>query len=120
MGLTRLLGHLSLLSTQVKEIYERVQEWHRSTEASRRLEKMPSIGPITASTLVATVGDPKNFDNGHQLAAWLGLDPRQHSGSGRPTMLSMSKRGDPYLWTMLNHRARSVIYRATQKAKPQK
>lgn len=115
----RLLEHLRLLSSQVTEIDEQVKAWHRSTEASRRLEKIPGIGPITASALVATVGDAKNFDNGRQLAAWLGLVPRQHSSGGKPTLLGMSKRGDPYLRTMLIHGARSVIYRTTQRANPQ-
>jgi len=115
----RLLEHLRLLSLQVTDIDEQVKAWHRSTEASRRLEKIPGIGPITASALVATVGDAKNFDSGRQLAAWLGLVPRQHSSGGKPMLLGMSKRGDPYLRTMLIHGARSVIYRATQKANPQ-
>jgi transposase len=115
----RLLEHLRLLSSQVSEIDEQVKAWHRSTEASRRLEKIPGIGPITASALVATIGDAKNFDSGRQLAAWLGLVPRQHSIGGKPTLLGMSKRGDPYLRTMLIHGARSVIYRATQQANPQ-
>jgi transposase len=115
----RLLEHLRVLSAQVSEVDEQVKSWHRSTEASRRLEKIPGIGPITASALVATVGDAKNFDSGRQLAAWLGLVPRQHSSGGKPTLLGMSKRGDPYLRTMLIHGARSVIYRAAQKANPQ-
>ncbi|MCE4558028.1 IS110 family transposase, partial [Pelomonas cellulosilytica] len=84
--------------------------------ASQRLEKVPGIGPLTASALVASIGDAKNFDNGRQFAAWLGVVPRQHSSGGKPTLLGMSKRGDAYLRTMLIHGARSVIYRATQRA----
>ena len=114
----RLLEHLRLLSCQVDEIEEQIKAWHRANEASRRLEKVPGIGPITASALVATVGDARNFDNGRQLAAWLGVVPRQHSSGGKPTLLGMSKRGDAYLRTMLIHGARSVIFRATQKADP--
>ena len=108
-----------MLIAQVSDLDEQVKAWHRSTEASRRLEKIPGIGPITASALVATVGDAKNFDSGRQLAAWLGLVPRQHSSGGKPTLLGMSKRGNPYLRTMLIHGARSVIYRVTQRANPQ-
>jgi transposase len=115
----RLLEHLRLLSQQVDEIEEQIKSWHRSTEASRRLEKVPGIGPITASALVATIGDARNFDNGRQLAAWLGVVPRQHSSGGKPTLLGMSKRGDAYLRTMLIHGARSVIFRAGQKANPE-
>ena len=114
----RLLEHLKLLDRQVEEIEAQIKAWHRDSETSRRLEGIPGIGPITASALAATVGDAKNFDNGRQLAAWLGLVPRQHSTGGKATLLGMSKRGDAYLRTLLIHGARSVIYRATQKNDP--
>lgn len=58
---------------------------------------MPGIGPLIATALVASVDDAKNFDNGRQFAAWLGVVPRQHSRGGKPTPLGMSKRGDAYL-----------------------
>ena len=111
----RLLEHLKLLDRQVGEIETQIKAWHRDDEISRRLEQVPGIGPITASALAATVGDAKNFDNGRQLAAWLGLVPRQHSNGGKAKLLGMSKRGDAYLRTLLIHGARSVIYRATQR-----
>ncbi len=112
----RLVEHLKLLHLQVEEIEVQIKAWHRASEASRRLEKVPGIGPLTATAMVASVGDAKNFDNGRQFAAWLGVVPRQHSSGGKPTLLGMSKRGDAYLRTMLIHGARSVIYRATQRA----
>ena len=112
----RLLEHLKILQQQVDEIEAQIKAWHRASEASQRLEKVPGIGPLTATVLVASVGDAKNFDNGRQFAAWLGVVPRQHSSGGKPTLLGMSKRGDAYLRTMLIHGARSVIYRATQRA----
>ncbi|MBB2488197.1 IS110 family transposase [Mitsuaria sp. WAJ17] len=112
----RLLDHLKALQEQVDEIEVQIKAWHRASEASQRLEKVPGIGPLTASALVASIGDAKNFDNGRQFAAWLGVVPRQHSSGGKPTLLGMSKRGDAYLRTMLIHGARSVIYRATQRA----
>ncbi len=112
----RLLEHLTMLQQQVDEIEAQIKAWHRASEASQRLEKVPGIGPLTATVLVASVGDAKNFDNGRQFAAWLGVVPRQHSSGGKPTLLGMSKRGDAYLRTMLIHGARSVIYRATQRA----
>ena len=112
----RLLEHLKVLQQQVDEIEAQIKAWRRPSEASQRLEKVPGIGPLTATALVASVGDAKNFDNGRQFSAWLGVVPRQHSSGGKPTLLSMSKRGDAYLRTMLIHGARSVIYRATQKA----
>ncbi len=114
----RLLEHLKLLDRQVGEIETQIKAWHRDDETSRRLEQVPGIGPITASALAATVGDAKNFDSGRQLAAWLGLVPRQHSSGGKAKLLGMSKRGDAYLRTLLVHGARSVIYRATQRNDP--
>ena len=112
--INQLLAHLKLLQQQADEIEVQIKAWHRSDEASQRLAKVPGIGPLTATALVAAVGNAKNFDNGRQLAAWLGLVPRQHSSGGKPTLLGMSKRGDAYLRTLLIHGARSVIYRATQ------
>jgi transposase len=114
----RLLEHLKLLDRQVDEIETQIKAWHRDNEISRRLEQVPGIGPITASALAATVGDAKNFDNGRQLAAWLGLVPRQHSSGGKAKLLGMSKRGDAYLRTLLIRGARSVIYRVTQRNDP--
>ena len=114
--IARLLEHLKLLHRQAEEVEAQIQAWHRASDASRRLERVPGIGPLTASALAATVGDAKNFDNGRQLAAWLGLVPRQHSSGGKPTLLGMSKRGDAYLRTLLIHGARAVIFRATQRA----
>ena len=111
----RLMDHLKELDKQVSELEAQVKAWHRASDASCKLEKIPGIGPITASALVATIGDAKNFDGGRQLAAWLGLVPRQHSSGGKSTLLGMSKRGDSYLRTLLIHGARSVIFRAQQK-----
>lgn len=112
----RLLDHLKELDRQVDELEAQIQAWHRSNELSCKLAQIPGIGPITASALVASIGDAKNFDNGRQVAAWLGLVPRQHSSGGKSNLLGMSKRGDTYLRTLLIHGARSVIYRAGQRA----
>lgn len=114
----RLLDHLKELDRQVDEIEAQIQAWHRNNELSSRLAQVPGIGPITASALVASIGDAKNFDGGRQLAAWLGLVPRQHSSGGKSNLLDISKLGDSYLRTLLIHGARSVIYRAGQKAEP--
>lgn len=114
----RLMDQLKVLDQQVGEMELQIKAWHAQSEASRKLEQIPGIGPITASALVASMGDAKNFNNGRQVAAWLGLVPRQHSSGGKPTLLGMSKRGDSYLRTLLIHGARSVIYRVRQKADP--
>lgn len=112
----RLLDHLKELDKQVDELERQIRTWHRANAASSKLEKIPGIGPITASALVATIGDAKNFDNGRQVAAWLGLVPKQHSSGGKNVLLGMSKRGDTYLRTLLIHGARAVIYRTQQAA----
>lgn len=112
--MARLLEHLKLLAQQVNELEAQIKAWHRTNEASQRLERVPGIGPLTASALVATVADARNFDNARQFAAWLGLVPKQHSSGGKATLLGMSKRGDSYLRTLLIHGARSVMLRAAQ------
>ncbi|MEB0114728.1 IS110 family transposase [Variovorax sp. RTB1] len=119
MLVDRLMDHLNDLDKQVKEIEAQISKWHRTNDDSCNLEKIPGIGPITASALVATIGDAKNFDDGRQVAAWLGLMPKQHSSGGRSTMLGISQRGDSYLRTLLTHGAKAVIYaaqRETQKS----
>lgn len=111
----RLLDHFKDLQRQVDETEGRIVAWHKDNELSRRLAGIPGIGPITASAVVATVGDANSFDNGRQLAAWMGLVPRQHSSGGKSVLLGISKRGDSYLRTLLIHGARSVIYAAQRK-----
>ena len=68
--------------------------WHRENPLSRELEKIPGIGPLGASALVASIGDVRTFKSGRQLAAWLGLVPRQESSGGKTRLLGISKRGE--------------------------
>jgi len=112
----RLLDHLKELDRHVCELEAQIKVWHRANPASSKLEKIPGIGPITASALVVSMGDAKSFRNGRQVAAWLGLVPKQHSSGGKPVLLGMSKRGDSYLRTLLIHGARAVIAQAQRKA----
>jgi transposase len=105
----RLFEHFRALDRQVEELEREINAWHREDTASQRLQAIPGIGPLTASALVASVGDAKVFHNGRQFAAWLGLVPRQISSGGKTNLLSISKRGDTYLRTMLIHGARSVL-----------
>ncbi|MCX7127806.1 IS110 family transposase [Aeromonas sp.] len=114
--LERLGEHLKALDRQVQELEVQLQSWHRENVASKKLAQIPGISPITASALIASVGDAKSFKNGRQLAAWLGLVPRQHSSGGKQTLLGISKRGDSYLRTLLIHGARSVLRVAERKA----
>jgi len=111
----RLMDHFKELYRQVAEIDVQITAWHRQSQLSCKLEKIPGVGPVTATALVATIGDAKNFDNGRQVAAWLGLVPRQHSSGGKSNLLGISKRGDSYLRMLLIHCARAVIFAAKRK-----
>ena len=91
--LLRQLGeHLKTLTQLVEEMEQQIQQWHRGNEASQKLAAVPGIGAITATAMVASVGDARNFSNGRQFAAWLGLVPQQHSSGGKPTLLGISKQ----------------------------
>ncbi len=88
--LMRLHEHLKMLDKQVNELEDAIVRWHKDSAASQTLAQLPGIGPITASALVASIGNAKNFKNGRQLAAWLGLVPRQHSSGGKQNLLGIS------------------------------
>ena len=105
----RLFTNLRELGTHIADLERQIRAVHRTDEASQRLEAIPGIGPLSASALVASIGDAKAFKSGRQLAAWMGLVPRQNSSGGTTRLLSISKRGDTYLRTLLIHGARSVI-----------
>jgi len=116
--IARLTEHLKDLDILVDEFEAKINAWHRSSELSMKLEKIPGIGPLGASALVASIADANSFANGRQLSAWLGLVPRQHSSGGKPALLGISKRGDVYLRTLLIHGARSAILRGSLSTKP--
>jgi len=116
--LIRLGAHLRELDRQVQELEEQIHAWHQVNEESQKLARIPGIGPLTASALIASIGDARNFRNGRELAAWLGLVPRQHSSGGKVLLQGISKRGDSYLRTLLIHGARSVIRVAESKTTP--
>jgi transposase len=112
----RLTNHLKLLDEQVDAIHSQIVAWGRRCELSQKLQKMPGIGPLTATALIATIADVHSFKNGRQMSAWLGLVPRQNSSGGKSTLLGISKRGDTYLRTLLIHGARSAILAAKRRA----
>jgi transposase len=104
-----LIAHLKELDSQVDDVHRQIVEWDRQCALSHKLQKIPGIGPLCATALVATVADARSFANGRQMSAWLGLVPKQHSTGGKPVLLGISKRGDAYLRTLLIHGARSAI-----------
>jgi transposase len=110
-----LYDELLSLGEKIKAIDEQIWTVYRASEPCRRIAAVEGIGPLIATALVAAMSDGKPFKNGRQFAAWLGLVPRQHSSGGKARLLGISKRGDPYLRTLLIHGARSVVYRASQK-----
>lgn len=101
--------HLSELDVRIGDYDRRIAALARSSEPARRLMKLEGVGPVTATAIVATVGDAKVFRNGRQFAAWLGLTPRQHSTGGKQRLGAMTKHGDVYLRTLLIHGARAVL-----------
>ena len=107
--LLRLLHHLLELDREAKELEAQIVAWHKDSVESTKLAKIPGVGPMTASAIVATIGDGRNFKNGRQFAAWLGLVPRQHSSGGKTNLLGISKRGDGYIRQLLVHGARAVV-----------
>jgi transposase len=81
----------------------------KQSEPARRLMAIEGIGPVTATALVASVGEARAFKSGREFAAWLGLTPRQNSSGGRTKLGAISKRGDVVLRTLLIHGTRSVL-----------
>jgi transposase len=102
------------LTAEIGSIDKRIHAWHRSCAESRRLEEIPGIGPIVATALVAEVGDWKQFRSGRNLAAWIGLVPKQHSTGGKERLGSITKQGNRYLRRLLVAGAMAVIRHARQ------
>ncbi len=102
-------AHLRALKVQILEFDRMIRAWHRSSEASRRLDDIPGVGPALATALVASVADPKAFRSGRDFSAWIGLVPTQHSSGGKDRLGSISKRGDRYLRSLFVAGALAVI-----------
>lgn len=86
-----------------------ISEWTKSHSMARELMKLDGVGPLTASAVVATTGNPSAFKNGRQFSAWLGLVPRQYSSGGKTKLGRITKQGDRYLRTLLIHGARTIL-----------
>lgn len=97
------------LDRQVRHYEREIKQLAKQSEAAQRVMKLEGVGPITATAVVASVGDASVFKNGRQFAAWLGLTPRQNSSGGKCRLGSITKRGDVYLRTLLIHGTRSVL-----------
>ena len=97
------------LNERIATYDRRVTQLARQTAPAQRLMQAPGVGPVTATALVATVGDARAFKNGRQFAAWFGLVPRQHSSGGTRRRGRITKRGDVSLRMWLIHGARAVM-----------
>jgi len=116
--LRQLLDHLKDLEQRIADVESLIEELGSQHEVVERLRTIPGIGLLSATAMVAAAGNGKAFRNGRQLAAWLGLVPRQYSSGGKPRLLGISKRGDKYLRGLLVHGARSVMLYAERQARP--
>jgi transposase len=99
----------SAIGAEIGSIDKSILAWHRACEASRRLAEIPGIGPIVATALVAEIGDWKAFASGRNLAAWIGLVPKQHTTGGKDRLGSITKQGNRYLRWLLVVGATAVI-----------
>jgi transposase len=102
-------AQLRMQKAQILEFDRMIRAWHRSSEASRRLDEIPGVGPVLATALVGSVADPKAFRSGRDFSAWIGLVPKQHSSGGKDKLGSISKQGDRYLRSLFTAGALAVI-----------
>jgi transposase len=107
---------LVLLAEQIDDLEKRIAQvdaeilaWHRANQASQRLAKIPGIGPLIASAIVATVADASVFRSGREFSAWLGLVPRQNSTGGKQRLGRITHQGDGYIRRLLIIGAQSAL-----------
>ena len=116
-------GMIVVLERMYKEFHELNEQiafydgelmmYANADEDCKRVLTIPGVGPLTATAVIASMPDPKNFKNGREFAAWLGLVPKQYSTGGKNTLRSISKRGDSYVRYLLIHGARSLVQSAS-------
>ncbi|WP_174872557.1 IS110 family transposase [Pectobacterium polaris] len=109
VSVQRQLEHLKALEARIRQTEHELSDWARTQPACQRVEKVPGVGLMTATYLVASVGNGRQFDTAKQFASWLGLTPREHSSGGKQKFGGISKRGDSYFRCLLVHGARAVL-----------
>ncbi len=97
------------LDRRIEALNREFVERARADAVARRLATIPGIGVLSATALVAAIGDVASFTRGRDLSAWLGLVPRQHTTGGKAKLLGISKRGNKYLRFLLIHGARAAL-----------
>jgi transposase len=110
--LTLLVEQLDGLDKRVDGVNAEIQAWHRANPVSKRLTKIPGIGTVIATAMVATVGDASLFRSGREFAAWLGLVPRQRSTGGKQRLGRISRQGDQYIRRLLIIGAQAALLRS--------
>ena len=113
--LTGLWHDLLALDERLAELDREIGQIAATDPVARRLQQLRGVGPMTATAMLATLGDVKQFTKARQMAASLGLTPRQNSSGGKERLLGISKRGDTYLRTLLIHGARAALRTARHK-----
>ncbi|MEY2343310.1 IS110 family transposase [Acidithiobacillus sp. IBUN Pt1247-S3] len=114
----RQLQRLEEFDQDIADIEKRLTLWKKDQEAVTRLMAIPGVGLLTATAILATVGDMRSFRSGRELASFLGLVPRQSGTGGKVRLLGISKRGDAYLRSLLTHGARAVVNRQSKNRNP--
>jgi transposase len=109
------LKRIDEIDEEIGVIEKRIGGWQKQEAACSAIAQIPGIGKLTATALVATMGEARSFKSGREFAAFIGLVPRQSGTGGKVKLLGISKRGDRYVRTLLIHGARSVLYRAKDK-----
>jgi len=107
--LADLLDDLRHIEERIAAVTREIEANAAQDERSRRLMTVPGIGPLVATAILASAGDGRQFRSARDMAAWLGLVPRQHSTGGKNTLLGISRRGNHYLRRLLIHGARSCV-----------
>ena len=107
--LAQLKLELDQLAIRLDEADTLIQKTAQENEVCRRLDAIPGIGPLTATALIAAIGNGAAFRKGREFAAWVGLVPREHSTGGKQTLLSINKRGNSYLRRLFVQGARAVL-----------
>ncbi len=107
-----------MLNNRIKKYDQEIAALSKANKDCQRIEKIPGVGILCATAIVAAISDPTLFKNGRELSAWLGLVPRQSSSGGKQNLLGISKRGDNYLRCLLVHGARAVLFNSKNKENP--
>jgi transposase len=114
--LAQLQLELTQLNARIQQMDAVIQHTAKENEACQRLTAIPGVGPVTATALVAAVGNASGFRKGKDLAAWVGMVPREYSSGGKQKLLGISKHGNHYLRRLFVQGARTVLQYRTKQA----